>query len=342
MLQHPAPANSVLGKSECIGECCRESSIGDDELEWNEKLPDVTKWQPRSHKETTLSEALLMSCRAAQDRILREAEVERGFNLDNFDSGPGLEDLVRQELSNLLPRRYSVAAGVVNDKQGRTAGDCDIVVRDRIWAPPIKLGATPTSRRFHFPIESIYCVVELKQTLGFTQLDQAMEKLVIVSRLCRPINQYGHITENQHLEFLDKEGHTLNPLRTVIMGTRLPDGVTFTELACRFGRINSCLNRGEMVNMLCVLDHGVASYEVKTGETTYIDASFMWDRSEDLYLSIETSEPGMVFYRFYVAVAGHLYRSVLNTRNIVEEYGEVNRQFEVREFDGALYNQHKG
>ena len=135
-------------------------------MKWNEELPDVTKWQPCSHRESTLSEALLMSCQAAQHRILREAEIERSFNVDNFDSGPGLEDLVRQELSNLLPDRYSVDAGVVNDCEGRTAGDYDVVVRDRMWAPAIKLGATLTSRRFHFPIESIYCAVELKQTLG--------------------------------------------------------------------------------------------------------------------------------------------------------------------------------
>ena len=309
-------------------------------MKWNEKLPDVTKWQPRSHREDTLSGALLMTCQAAQHRILREGETERSFSVDNFDSGLGLEELVRQELSNLLPDRYSVDAGVVNDCEGRTAGDYDVVVRDRIWSPVIKLGATPVSRRFHFPIESIYCAIELKQTLEFEQLDKAMEKLVTIARLYRPANSYGHITENQHLEFLDKKGHTLNPLRTVIMGTRLPEGVTFTELARRFGTINSYLNRDEMIKMLCVLGHGVASYEVKTGEATYRDATFMWDRSEDLYLSSETSKPDWVFYRFYVALSVHLYRSVLSTGDIGASYGEITRQFEVHEFDGALYNQY--
>ena len=310
-------------------------------MKWNEELPDVTKWQPRSHTESTLSEALLMSCQAAQCRILREAQIERSFNVDNFDSGPGVEDLVRHELSNLLPDRYSVDAGVVNDSRGRTAGDCDIVVRDRIWAPAIKLGATPTSRRFHFPIESLYCAIELKQSFGLKQLDKAMKKLVTIARLYRPFNSYGHITENQHLKYLDKEGHTLNPLHTAIMGTSLPEGVTFKTLALRFGRINSYLNRDEMINTLCILGHGVASYEVKTGQTKYHDPTFMWDRSEDLYLSIETSRPEQVFYRFYVTLSGHLYRSVLNTRDIVATYGEVNRQFEIREFVGALYNQYK-
>ena len=298
-------------------------------MKWNEELPSVNEWQPRSHKEATLSEALLMSCQAAQCRILREAEIERNFNVDNFDSGPGLEDLVRQELEQLLPDRYSVDAGVVNDSRGLTAGECDVVIRDKIWSPAIKLGATPTSRRYHFPIESIYCAIELKQTLGFEQLDKAMEKLVTIARLDRPPNSYGHITENQHLEFLDKKGHTLNPLQTMILGTMVAGDVTFGELARRFRSINSYLNRDGMVNMLCVLDQGVAAYEVKTGDTTYCDATFMWDRDEDIYMSIETSEPDKVFYRFFGTLSGHLYKSVLNTRNIVQKYGNVKRQFEV-------------
>ena len=94
-----------------------------------------------------------------------------------------------------------------------------------------------------------------------------------------------------------------------------------------------------MVNILCVLDHGVASYEIRTGKTKYKDATFMWDRNKVLYMSIETSEPLNVFYRLYVALSRHLHRSVLNTRDIEVNYGEVNRQFDVCEFNGALYNQ---
>ena len=197
-------------------------------------------------------------------------------------------------------------AGVVNDGEGHTAGDYEVVIRNKMWAPAIKLGATPTSRRFHFAVESIYSALELKQTLGYGQLDEAMKKLVTMARLRRPANPYGHITENQHLEFLDKEGYQLNPLQTVIMGTRLPAGITFECLALRFGKINSCLSRDEMVNMLCVLNEGVASYEVKTGGTSYRDATFMWDTNEQLYLSIETCEPDKVFYRFYVALSSHV------------------------------------
>ena len=186
-------------------------------MEWNDDLPDVDAWQPRSDKSPALGNGLLITCQAIQSRIIREAEIERRFNIDNFDSGPGLEDLVRRELSQLLPDRYSVDAGVVNDQDGRTAGDYDVLVRNRVWAPAIKLGSTPESRRFHYPIESIYSAFEIKQTLGFHELDQGMEKLVKLSRLNRPKNPYGHITENQHISPFDKEGFTLNPLQTVVL-----------------------------------------------------------------------------------------------------------------------------
>ena len=110
------------------------------------------------------------------------------------------------------------------------ADDHLIGVRDRvnqsnlIWAPVVKLWATPDSRRFHYPIESIYSAFEVKQTLGFHELDQAMEKLVKLSRLNRPNNPYGHITENQHITIFDKEGFSLNPLQTVVLGARIQQG----------------------------------------------------------------------------------------------------------------------
>ena len=50
----------------------------------------------------------------------------------------------------------------------------------------------------HFPVAAVYGVVELKRTIGFEELDQAMEKLVKTSRLTRLEQGYGHITENQH------------------------------------------------------------------------------------------------------------------------------------------------
>ena len=135
-------------------------------MDYEDNLPDVGQWGPAGNKQETLTNALMMTCQIAQRRIVARAQVEIDFNIYNFDSGPGVEDIVREELANLLPRRYCVDAGIINDRSGYTAGDCDIVVRDDIWTPVIKPGATDQSRRFHFPIEGVYAAVEIKQTLG--------------------------------------------------------------------------------------------------------------------------------------------------------------------------------
>ena len=150
-------------------------------MHWSDNLPDVSQWQPESNRQDTLRNALMMTCQVAQRRIVARTEAETGFNIQNFDSGLGVEDIVREELGNLLPQRYSIAGGVVNDRSGRTAGDCDLVIRDHMWSPIIKPGATAQSRRAHFPIEGVYAAVEIKQTLGFKRLDEAMAKLVTVA-----------------------------------------------------------------------------------------------------------------------------------------------------------------
>ncbi len=302
----------------------------------NSGLPDVSRWQPRTQNSDTLRRALEITCQLAQDRITARSKAEARFNIDNYDVGPGVEDIVREELSTLLPERYSVAAGVVNDRNGKTAGDCDLIIRDKTWSPAIKLGATIDSRRFHFPVEGVYAAVEIKRSLGTTELDGAMEKLVRISRLERPPNPYGHITENQHIQDFDRPEHILNPLHTVVFATGLKDGNTFAEIAQRFGDINSMLNRDEMVQTLCVLDHGTAWYSDVSGNS--YDATYMWDRHRPLVMQLNAGEPTNAFYRFYVLMLGHLTRSVLGLTGIGDKYGNPPPERAVFSFENAVFN----
>ena len=311
-------------------------------MEWKENLPDVSKWQPNAARNETLSAGLLLTCQAAQVRIISEAAIERQFNIHNFDSGSGVEDIVRQEFAKILPSRYGIDPGVVNDRDGNTAGEFDILIRDCTWSPAIKLGATPSSRRYHFAIESIYSAIEVKQTLGFHELDGAMEKLVKLARLNRPDNPYGHITENQHLQMFDKEGWILNPLHTTVLATDVHPSVPFQDLAFRFGQINSQLSRRDMVTALCVLGRGSAWYSVEGGDT--MNATFMGDRHDDLQLSVHNNEHDTMntFYRLYVHLAGHLYRSVLAMTDIADGYGRKVPEYWNYAFDGARYNAARG
>ena len=299
-------------------------------------LPDVSHWQPAASSKDNLRNALMATCRFAQRRIVAAAEAEIRFNIQNFDSGAGVEDIVREELANLLPARYSVAAGVVNDRGGRTAGDCDALIRDPLWSPVIKPGATVYSRRRHFPIEGIYAAAEIKQTLGLDELEKAMEKMVTLSRLDRPENPYGHITENQHLQALDQPGLVLNPLHTSVFATRLADGVAFEKVADWFGEINAMLDRDHMVTTLCVLDAGTAWYSVESGNPH--EADFMRDRGENLILQRNVLEPDESFYRWYVLLASHLTRSVLGLTEVVRSYGSAPPSRTTRRYPEAVFN----
>ena len=305
-------------------------------MKWDEDLPNVGAWQPTASKADTLRSALMMTCQVAQRRIVARAGAEIAFNIENFDSGVSVEDIVREEVANLLPQRYAVSDGVVNDRCGKTAGDCDLLVRDHMWSPVIKPGATSRSHRFHFPIEGIYAAMEIKQTLGFRQLDDAMKKMVTLAGLKRPDSPYGHITENQHLEFLDKPGHILNPMHTSVFATKLGKGISFEEIVKRFSAINESLDRNSMVTMLCVLDQGTAWYSVESGNP--FDADFMRDRNQPLILQVNVGEPENSFYRLFQLMTTHLSRSVLYLVDTFAAYGNPPPKRDVKILPNAVFN----
>ena len=146
-----------------------------------------------------------------------------------------------------------------------------------------------------------------------------MEKLVKVSRLFRPEQSYGHITENQHIQNLDREGYILNPLWTTVLATKLKEGVEFRDVAHRFGQINALLNRDEMVKNLYVLGHGTAWYsptDDSDSATTY-----MCDLNKPLQLKFSDQKPENIFYVFFVQLSLHLMRAILKVDNLFTSYG---------------------
>src|SRR5260370_42639755 len=91
--------------------------------QWDTDLPDTSKWLPRTHAATTLQKAFFRRCQFVEQRITFRVQQEKTMNVNNFDSGPGVEDIIREELIYLLPDRYSVHAGTIDDSRGHTAGD---------------------------------------------------------------------------------------------------------------------------------------------------------------------------------------------------------------------------
>ncbi|HEY0734528.1 MAG TPA: DUF6602 domain-containing protein [Herpetosiphonaceae bacterium] len=286
------------------------------------ELPDTSVWQPRADKVETLQGAFLKRCIGLEEVIQLRVQLEKEMNIDNYDSGPSVEDILRNELIHLLPNRYSVRSGVINDRYGRTAGDCDIIIFNDLWFPAIKAGATPESRRFHLPIEGVYAVCEVKQSIDYKILDEAMEKLVVCHRLDRPQTNANRLVENYDL---DGCFHGLkNPLYSAIIATSLKKGVEIDKLVERFFLINKTLKRLEVVRCLCVLGEGTVTWLFADPTREEIKPTkFMRD---DLFNPIfpayhKVPQTPSALYAFLSDLFLHLYQSVLAAEDIAIAYG---------------------
>lgn len=285
------------------------------------ELPDTSGWQPREDKVETLQGAFLKRCIGLERAIQLRVQLEKEMNIDNYDSGPSVEDILRNELVYLLPNRYSVRSGVINDRHGRTAGDCDIIVFNDLWFPAIKAGATPESRRFHLPIEGVYAICEVKQSIDYKILDEAMEKLVVCHRLNRPQTNANRLVENYDL---DSCFHGLkNPLYSAIIATSLKKGVEIDKLVERFFLINKTLKRLEVIRCLCILGEGTVTWGFADLNGERRPTIFMRD---DLFAPIfpvyhKVPQTPSALYAFLTDLFLHLYQSVLAAEDIAAAYG---------------------
>ncbi|MEV4758940.1 DUF6602 domain-containing protein [Micromonospora sp. NPDC049559] len=247
---------------------------------------------------------------------------EKAANLDNFDSGVGVEEIFRDELRELLPKRYAITTGVITDRYGHTAGHCDAVIFNETWFPAVKAPAARDSRRPHLPIEGVYGVVEVKQSLNAKTLDEAMEKLVVCNRLYRPPTPRDRVTENR--ETGSCTHFISNPLFSAIFAIDVSPRASFQQLIVRFFEINKLLKRREMVHALVSLNHGCVMWGFQNGEES-MTARFS---DEDLALPIfpgftRAQQDNSPLYPFVLNLNTHLYRSVLGAEDIVANYGEL-------------------
>lgn len=217
------------------------------------ELPDTKTWQPRDGSRT-LHAVALERCRQAEQRLLLALEHAAKTNLDAFNAGLAFEAAVRSEIADLLPSRYSIDTGQVIDCFGRTSGQCDIVLFNKTWVSPIRSTILGGAGDTLFPVEGVYAVGEVKQTLGYRNFDDAMKKLVVCNRLERRRAAADRITENWTCKHCP---HGMrNPLYTFLVAGRLEKGLKIEDFANRFYDINRSLKRTEVVRSLCVLETG--------------------------------------------------------------------------------------
>lgn len=291
-------------------------------------LPDTSVWQPKTDRRKALRNTRLHTCRNIEARIRAESDIEKSFNINNFDAGLGIEDIVREQFCTILPDRYAVTPGVVIDGDGDNCGECDIIIANRFWESLLKYGATDESRRVHIPVEAVYTVIEIKQTLTEDSLDDAMKKVVMYKRLERDRSEYGRLIENHVITDYNRFDASLNYRFDAILGVGCEEG-TELDLVKRFFYINEELEPAHQVNALVILGSGYARYLDQSSEGEIRD--HLYPESNMEYLNgfpsvrvIPAWSPSNQdsFYQFYSDLAHHLNLTVLNFKWQKYRYGK--------------------
>lgn len=298
---------------------------------WDTNLPDPDKWQPR-HIGDKVSKAFANRCKFIGERIIARANEERTTNFDNFDSGSGVEDIVRQELKQVLPRRYQVTAATVVDRKGYTSGDCDVVITDDFWAPIVKAGATESSRKIHIPVEAIYGIIEVKQTLDLQVLDKAIEKLVVCRRLTRPRIPATQISENvdlgvainnlsQQITISAPVTHQI-PMFSATLAINLGKGTSVDDIKQRFIKLNKSLKRNEVIQVVCILQEFCLSWIWFSNIGPITPTFGPLDETRTLYPWMQRkSDERNPFFVFVTLLLNYLHHTILPVADIPFAYG---------------------
>lgn len=96
------------------------------------------------------------------------------------------EAIVRDFLKFVVPRSLDMSTGFVITGMNDVSKQCDVIIFDSKMTPLYQEG----DRQRFFPIESIFCMGEVKSTLSRSQLAEALNKLAAVKalgeRICNP------------------------------------------------------------------------------------------------------------------------------------------------------------
>lgn len=114
---------------------------------------------------------------ATSTEIFYDAQRERLFHAGEY--GMYRESIVREFLKFIIPQSIDISTGFVISTMGDTSTQCDIIAFDSRMTPLYQGG----DRQRFFPLESIYCVGEVKSKLSRSAFAQALNKLAAVKAL---------------------------------------------------------------------------------------------------------------------------------------------------------------
>lgn len=208
----------------------------------------------------------------------------------NGEKGNAREDTFTKYLRAYIPERYSISKGVIIDADDTQSKQVDVIIHDKLNSPIV----FETDSTSMIPIETVYCVVEIKSTLTKTELSKSLINIESVRKLKK------------------------NPLEPVIFPTAglvfsYTSDISLDAIYRNMIEFNKHIDIENQVSCICVLDKGLVVPINKKGmnqlslipskSTTFAQIENAQDSLLLFYLiliqllnQIHVSHPNMIYY----------------------------------------------
>jgi hypothetical protein len=164
------------------------------------------------------------------------------------------ESIVRDFLKFIVPTSLDVSTGFLISGMDDISTQCDIVIFDSGMTPLYQEG----DRQRFFPVESVFCIGEVKSTLSRTQLADALNKLAIVKSIGERIKSPTILRKSPPGPF-DPIDHPYDLIPSVLICQKL--GFDFGNIENEIdGMYGISVQHRHRHNMILSVDDGLLSY----------------------------------------------------------------------------------
>lgn len=216
--------------------------------------------------------------------------------------GTAREDLLKQNLIGLFPKRYSICSGIIMDSNQAQSKQQDFIIYDSFNCPAFY----ETESNKILPIESIYATIEIKSTLTKETLKQSIDNVKSVRSLEKAETNYSKIFKY--------------PVGFVFAYSSDADLETIQK---NLFELNKDVNPEYQISIICVLDKGLIFNVSKDNIVEYTIYP-----SNDTTIGCSKSDLPNNLYSFYLLVMQYLNSIKIDTPNLLD-YAEKMGAFKI-------------
>lgn len=242
--------------------------------------------------------------RELQKRLLQEYASSEQI-IHPGDKGEEREMFLKNFLhSDYFPAKYAVpdAHGAVIADSGRISEQTDIVIYDAHNCPVLRDG----NSHQYYPIESVYCTIQVKSQINKAKLISAAENIASVKRLAKS----GDIKVRRGPAIITQKRSI--PVG-VIFAFGCASGCSLDSLASNLKEHQDSHKQEEWVNLICVLGQGLI-FNTRTedhGIKRTIDSLQLLEKHREHYRIQSVNYRDDTLLHFYLSLIGALGRMEL-------------------------------